>query len=129
MNAVPGLTKTERNSSLLSAETRLGLRMTCELQSSVLDCHITLLLLSGKSFVELVQYVFTIPGVKSFLSQRLCQDPLENFFGCQRQCGGVHDNPNVQKFTKNTQALRVINLFCQLREIALVVVCMTKWRT
>ena len=64
---------------------------------------------SGKSFVELVRYLFTIPDVKSFLSQRICQDPLECFFGCQRQRGGVHDNPNVQEFTKNTQALRVIN--------------------
>ena len=30
MKAVPGLTKTELNNRLLSAETRLGLRMTCE---------------------------------------------------------------------------------------------------
>ena len=63
--------------------------------------------------MELVRYVFTIPGVQSFLSQRICQDPLENFFGCQRQRGGVHDNPNVQEFMKNTQALRVINSFCK----------------
>ena len=42
------------------------------------------------------------------LSQRICQDPLEKFFGLQRQRGGVHDNPNAQEFMKNTQALRVI---------------------
>ena len=59
-------------------------------------------------FVELVQYVFDIPGVDSFLSQRLCQDPLERFFGCQRQRGRVHDNPNAADFIKNTQAIRVI---------------------
>ena len=47
---------------------------------------------SGKSFGELVRHLFTIPGVDSFLSQRLCQDPLERFFGTQRQRGGVHDN-------------------------------------
>ena len=69
------------------------------------------LLLIGKSFVELVRYVFTIPGVSSFLSQRICQDPLERFFGCQRQRGGAHDNPNVAEFLKNTQALRVVNGF------------------
>ena len=63
----------------------------------------------GKSFVELVRYLFSLPDVKSFLSQRICQDPLERFFGCQRQRGGVHDNPNVQEFVKNTQALQVIN--------------------
>lgn len=61
--------------------------------------------------MELVRYLFKQPDVKSFLSQRICQDPLENFFGRQRQRGGVHDNPNVQEFTKNTQALRVINSF------------------
>ena len=47
--------------------------------------------------------------VKSFLSQRICQDPLERFFGCQRQRGAVHDNPTVQEFLKNTQALEVVN--------------------
>ena len=57
-----------------------------------------------------VRYLFTLPDVKSFLSQRICQDPLERFFGVQRQRGCVNDNPNVQEFTKNTQALRVVNL-------------------
>lgn len=59
--------------------------------------------------MELVRYIFNIPGVKSFLSQRICQDPLERFFGCQRQRGRVHDNPNVSEFLKNTQALRVVH--------------------
>ncbi len=63
---------------------------------------------TGKSFVALVRYMFKQPDVKSFLSQRICQDPLERFFGCQRQRGAIHDNPNVQEFVKNTQALRVI---------------------
>ena len=71
--------------------------------------HFTVLYNTGKSFVALVKYVFTISDMKSFLSQRICQDPLENFFGRQRQRGGVHDNPNVKEFTENTQALRVIN--------------------
>ena len=64
---------------------------------------------TGKSFVALVRYLFTLPDVKSFLRQRVCQDPLERFFfGCQRQRGGVHNNPNVKEFTKNTQAIRVM---------------------
>ena len=62
--------------------------------------------------MELVNYIFQIPGVKAFLSEKLCQDPLEKFFGCQRQRGGVNDNPNVQQFCANTQALRVINSVC-----------------
>ena len=59
--------------------------------------------------MALVRYLFTLPGVKVFLSERLCQDPLEKFFGCQRQRGGVSENPNVKEFYKNTQALRVVN--------------------
>ena len=47
------------------------------------------------------------------MSQRLCQDSLEKFFGCQRQRGRVNDNPNVAEFVKNTQAIRVIGSFCQ----------------
>eukprot|EP00731_Ephydatia_muelleri_P014320 Em0008g40a len=89
-----GYSKAEKNKMLLSDETRYGLEMTC------------------KSFIELVQFIFTVPSVDSFLSQRICQDPLERFFGLQRQRGGVHENPNVFEFTTNTQALRVVNSFC-----------------
>ena len=65
-----------------------------------------------KSFTELVPQLFAIPGVKVFLSERINQDPLEKFFGCQRQRGGRNENPTVAEFYKNTQALRVINSFC-----------------
>lgn len=58
-----------------------------------------------------------MPEVKekklSFLSINLSQDPLENFFGCQRQRGGTNDNPTVQEYYSNTQALRVVNSFCR----------------
>ena len=62
--------------------------------------------------MELVKYLFTLPDVSLFLSNRLCQDPLEKFFGQQRQRGGVNENPNVMEFVRNTQALRVINTTC-----------------
>ena len=65
--------------------------------------------LSVHSFVELTEFLFTIPDVVVFLSNRLCHDPLEKFFGQQRQRGGTNENPNVAEFLKNTQALRVIN--------------------
>ena len=63
---------------------------------------------TGMSFVELVRYLFTM-DIRSFLIQRICQDPLERFFGCQQQCGAVHDNPTVHEFLKNTQTLWVVN--------------------
>ena len=66
-----------------------------------------------RSFIELTKFVFTIPGVKVFLSEKLSQDPLEKFFGCQRQRGGAGDDPTVAEFLKNTNALRVINTVCR----------------
>ncbi len=58
-----------------------------------------------------------MPEVKDknllFLSFTLNQDPLEGFFGCQREQGRTGDNPSVQEFYKNTNALRVVNSFCR----------------
>ena len=34
-----------------------------------------------QSVLDLVKYVFTIPGELVLLSNRICQDPLESFFG------------------------------------------------
>lgn len=59
--------------------------------------------------MELVPYILKIPGVNFFLSERLSQDPLEKFFGCQRQRGRTNENPSCADFLKNTQALRVVN--------------------
>ncbi len=67
------------------------------------------LIIAVHSFIDLVSYLFTLPDVESFLSERISQDPLEKFFGRQRLRGGVNDNPNVSQFLKNSQALRVIN--------------------
>ena len=69
-----------------------------------------------KAFIEMVWWSIVslyIPGVKCFLSERISQDPLEKFFGNQRQRGGVNENPNVKEFCQNTQALRVINTVCR----------------
>ncbi len=59
-----------------------------------------------------MEYIFTIPGVTAFLSNRICQDPLENFFGQVRQKGRVNENLSVSEFIKTTQALRVVNTGC-----------------
>ena len=69
------------------------------------------------AFIEFTRYLLTMKEVKgkklAFLSNSLCQDPLENYFGCQRQRGGTNDNPTVNEFQNNTQALRVINSLCR----------------
>ena len=41
------------------------------------------------------------------LSERFNQDPLEAFFGKQRARGGRSDNPSIQRFIENSQAIRV----------------------
>ena len=61
--------------------------------------------LTVRSLIDLTNYLFTIPEVSFFLTEHINQDPLEKFFGMQRQRGGVHDN---QEFEKNTQALRCV---------------------
>jgi len=50
------------------------------------------------SFLELLQEIFTILGVVCFLSEKLSQDALEKFFGCQRQCGRTNESPRVAEF-------------------------------
>ena len=42
--------------------------------------------LTAKSFAELVRYLFKLPDVASFLSLRICQDPI----GCQHQKSSTH---------------------------------------
>lgn len=41
------------------------------------------------------------------LSERISQDPLENYFGKQRARGGRNENPNLEQCVMNAAALRV----------------------
>ena len=99
----------EQNKMLLSPETRLGLEFTGKSFVQYCGTRFMLFLHAVKSFIDLVK-------VTAFLSERVSQDPLENFFGLQRQRGRVNENPNVAEFCKNTQTLRVINCSC-LRQL------------
>ena len=65
------------------------------------------------SFVQLVRFLFDVPGVDVFLSEKISQDPLEKFFGLQRQRGKTNDNPTTVEFLNDTEHLRVINSVCQ----------------
>ena len=55
-----------------------------------------------KSFVELNKYLLKQDGVRYFLSEKLCQDTLESFFGKKRIRGGYSDNPTVSSFQYGT---------------------------
>ena len=108
------LDKAELNSqlrqtkSLQKDESRRVKQLEAKLTSHTIDeeTHSDLV-----SIIEQQSFLFTVPGVKFFLSRRLCQDLIEKFFGCQRQRRRTHDNPNAQEFLQNTQALRVVNGF------------------
>ena len=60
-----------------------------------------------------MKYLFSLPGVTSFLSRKICQDPLEKFFGGKRQHGGTNEHPTAPEFFKGTQALRVVGNMCR----------------
>ena len=58
-----------------------------------------------KSFVEMTKYLLSDPTQKLYvLSERISQDPLENYFGKQRARGGRNENPNR---VHNAAALRI----------------------
>ena len=57
------------------------------------------------SAVELVNYLLS-PGVPYVLTERFCQDPLENYFGYQRSIGTRKDNPSVRDFDYNDNGIR-----------------------
>jgi len=63
----------------------LELQVRCTFQTASL--LVSSLLLLVHSFIEFQQYIFKIPGVTVFFSNRLSQDPVEKFFGQQRQRG------------------------------------------
>ena len=75
------LSKSEINRRCLSRETLEGLRITGYF--TFLLVLAILFLPVVHSFVELTKYLLDQPGVFYFLSEKLCQDPLESFFGKQ----------------------------------------------
>ena len=98
---------------LLSLETRTGLEFTGKnynynsrfiRSSKIIRCIFPN---AVKAFIELTVDVLSIPGAPPLLSRRISQDPLEKFFGLQRQRGRTNENPNSQQFLKNTQGLVV----------------------
>lgn len=111
--ARPKFSAAQKYKMMLSQETLLGIRITGIEYPILLYETIIPFFIAALSFIELVKYIFTIPGVKFFLSEKISQDPLEKFFGMQRQRGGTNENPNIYQALKNTQALRVINTTCR----------------
>ena len=111
MEARKGFTDPEKRMMTLPRETQDGVHFTGMLKLGSVKLHMLHLIhFLVSSFVEFIPYIFTkIPGVSSFLRVRINQDPVEKFFGMQRQAGRTNQNPTVAEFIKNTETLRVIN--------------------
>ena len=56
----------------------------------------------------MTQYLLSQPGSNDLflLSERISQDPFENYFGKQRARGGRCDNPTIQECLKSAVAIR-----------------------
>ena len=45
------------------------------------------------------------------MTERFCQDPLENYFGRQRSLGSMEDNPSMADFGYNDNTIRNQKMF------------------
>lgn len=107
MDSRQGFTDEQKQHMVLSNPTDNGMRITgmyVNKKFAVTESFSTV-----KSFLELVPLLLKIDGVTAFLSEKLSQDPLEKFFGIQRQQGRANENPSIAQVLKNSQSLRVIN--------------------
>ena len=50
---------------------------------------------------------FLSEGVEFVLTERFCQDEIEEYFGSQRQLGWRSDNPDLQMFGYNDNTIRI----------------------
>ena len=71
------------------------------------------------SSIELIKYLL-LQGVPYVLTERFCQDPLENYFGRQRSMGHRKDNPSLRDFGYNDNTIRTQNFLGQLQEIVVM---------
>ena len=62
------------------------------------------------SIIEATQFLLQYQ-VKYVLTERFCQDPLENYFVWQRSLGSRKDNPSMADFGYNDNAIRNQNIF------------------
>lgn len=58
------------------------------------------------SVVEATKFLLN-EGMEYVLTERFCQDPLEEYFGNQRKLGRRSDNPDMRQFGYNNNTIRV----------------------
>lgn len=103
----------EKAKMMIARETRTGLKFTGNscymhaLDSISPSTPAWFSFNTVKSMIGLIRYCLGVDGVQCVLTEHLCQDPLEAFFGRHRMSCGWNDNPNVHTFLHNTVSLRV----------------------
>ena len=58
------------------------------------------------SLVEATKFLLS-QGMEYVLSERFCQDPVEEYFGNQRMLGRRCDNPDIRTFRYNDNTIRI----------------------
>ena len=58
------------------------------------------------SVIELIKFLMS-EGMEFVLTERFCQDPVEEYFGKQRQLGRRCNNPDLKTFGYNDNTIRI----------------------
>ena len=58
------------------------------------------------SAIEATEFLLQ-EGMDFVLTERFCQDPVEEYFGHQRQLCKRNDNPDIRMFGNNANTLRI----------------------
>ena len=66
--------------------------------------------ITANSIIEATQFLLQ-HQVKYVLTERFCQDPLENNFGRQRSLSSRKDNPSMANFGYNDNVIRNQKIF------------------
>lgn len=85
--------KTAKKKMFISRQTHEGLKITVH------------------SIVECVKFMLSETQCKYILTERFCQDPLENYFGRQRSLGARKDNPTLRDVGFNDNSIRNQKVF------------------
>ena len=64
------------------------------------------ILISANSLIECVQFLLN-EGMEYVLTERFCQDPVEEYFGNQRKLGRRSDNPDLHQALYNDNTIRI----------------------
>lgn len=62
--------------------------------------------ISARSTIKCTKFLLS-EGMEYVLTERFCQDPVEEYFGKQRQFGRRCDNPDIRTFGYNSNTIRI----------------------